>query len=72
MVVGVYQVLDNIHPTQGAAVRKICSYPSLDGAIESLHHNRLLFAFTGKVLYTVAFHQSLEVRVEELFVLVGL
>ena len=68
---GVNQVLDDIYPAHGAAVRQICPYPGLDSPIKSLHHGRLLFALTGKVLDTVAFHQGLEVRVEELLVLVG-
>ena len=41
-----------------------CLYHSLNGPIESLHHGRRSFALTGKVLDIVAFHQSLEVRVE--------
>ena len=48
MVVGVHQVLDNIYPAHGAGVRQICSYPHLDGSIESLYHGRFLFALTGK------------------------
>ena len=54
VVIGVYQVLDDIHPTKGAAVRQICPYPGLEGAVKSLHHGRLLHALTGKVLNTVA------------------
>ena len=72
VVVGVNQVLDDIHPAHGAAVRQICPYPGFDGAVESLYHGRFLLAFSGKVLNTVAFHQGLEVRVEEFFALVGL
>ena len=72
VVVGVNQVLDDIHPTHGAAVLQICPYPGLDIPIKSLHQGRLLLAFTGKVLNTVAFHQSLKVRVEEFLALVGL
>ena len=71
-VVGVNQVLNDIYPAHGAAVRQICPYPGLDGLIKSLHHGRLLFAFTGKMLDTMAFHQGLEVRVEEFLTLVGL
>ena len=67
VVEGVYQVLDDIHPGHGAAVRQIYPYAGLDGAVKSLHHDRLLLAFTGKVLDIVAFHQSLEVKVKELF-----
>ena len=72
MVVKVYQVLDDIHPTHGATIRQICPYPGLDGLIESLYHGRLLFAFTGKVLNTVAFNQGLTVRVEEFLTFVSL
>ena len=72
VIVGVNQVLDDIYPAHGAAVRQICQYPNLNGLIESLHYCRLLFALTGKVLDTKAFHQGLEVRVGELFALVGL
>ena len=71
VVVGVDQVLDDIHSTHGAAVRQICPYPCFDGLMESFHHGRLLFALTVKVLDTVAFHQRLEVRVEEFLDLVG-
>ena len=72
VVVGVDQLLDDIHPTHGAAVRQICPYPGFDGPIESLRFGRLLFAFTVKVLNTVACHQGLKVRVEEFVTLVGL
>ena len=72
VVVNVNQVLDNIHPAHSVAVRKICPYPGLDSAIKLLHHGRLLFAFTGKVLNTVVLHKGLEVRVEELLALVSL
>ena len=72
VVVGVNQVLDDFYPAHGAAVRQICPYPGLDSPIKSLHHGRILFALTGKVLDTDAFHQGLEVRVEELLALVGL
>ena len=72
MVVGVNQVLDDIHPAHSAAVRKICPYPGLDGSIESLYHGRLLLALSGKVLDTVALYQGLEVRVKELLAFVGL
>ena len=71
-VVGVNQVLDDIHLAHGAAVRQICPYPGFDGAVESLYHGRLLLAFTGKVLNTMALHKGLEIRVEELLALVGL
>ena len=72
VVESVYQVLNDIHPAHGATVRQICPYASLDGAVEPLHHGRLLLALTGKVLDTIALHQGLEVRVEELFPVVGL
>ena len=72
MVLSVNHVLDNIYSAHDAAVRQICPYPGLDCLIESLHHGRLLFALIGKVLDTVAFHQYLKFRVEELFDLVGL
>ena len=71
VVVGVNQVLDNIQPTQIAAVRQICPYPGLDNLVESLYYGRLLLALTGLVLDTVAFHQGLEFRVEELLAFVG-
>ena len=72
VVVGVHQVLDDIHQTHGATVRQICPYPGLDGAVKSLHHGRLLLDLTGKVLNTVALHQGLKVRVKEHLALVGL
>ena len=72
VVVSVNQVMDDIHSAHGAAVRQICPYFGLNGSVESLYHGRLLLDLTGKVLETVAFHQSLEVRVEELVALVGL
>ena len=72
VVVGVNQVLDDIYPAYGVAVKQICLCPALDGPIESLHHGRLLFALTGKVLDTVAFHKGLEVGVKEFLALVGL
>ena len=71
VVVGVNQVLDDIYPAHGAAVRQICQYPGFDSPIESLRHGRLLFALTGKLLNTVAFHQGLEFRVEEFLALLG-
>ena len=72
MVVGVHQVLDDVHPTQGVTVRQICPYSGLDGAVKSLHHGRLFFAFTGIVLDTVALYLDLKVRVKELLAFVGL
>ena len=72
VVLGVNQVLDDVYPAHGASVRQIYQYPGLDGLIESLYHGRLLVALTDKVLDTVAFHQGLEVRVEEFFAFVGL
>ena len=72
MVVGVHQVLDDIHPTHGAMVRQKCLYAGLDVAGKSLHHGRLFLALTGKVLNTVALYQGLKVRVKELIALVGL
>ena len=72
VVLWVDQVLNDIHPTHGAAVGQICPYPGFYVPIESLHHGRRLFALTGKVLDTVAFHQGLKVRVEEFLTLVGL
>ena len=67
--IGVNQFLNDIYRAQCAAVRQIWPYPNLDSLIKSLHHCRIVFALTGKVLNTVAFHQGLEVRVEELFAL---
>ena len=61
VVVGVNQVLDDIHPAHGPAVREICPYPGYDGAVESLYYGRLLLAFTGKVLNTMALHKGLEI-----------
>ena len=72
IIVVINQVLYYITPTHGAPVRQICPYPGLDGPVKSLYHARLLLVFTGKVLDTVAFLQSLEVRVEELLALVCL
>ena len=72
VVVIVNQVLNNIYPYHGTVVQDIGPYPGLDGSIKSLYHGRLLFAFTGKVLDAVAFHQGLEVRVEEFLALLGL
>ena len=72
VIVKVHQVLDDIHPIHGVTVRQICSYSGLDGAIKLLQNGRLLLAFTGKVLDTVAIHQGLKVRVKELLALVGL
>ena len=72
MVVGVNQVLDDIHLTYNAAVRQICLYPGLDGSDKSLYHGRLLLVLTGKVLDTVAFHQGLEVQIEKLLAFVDL
>ena len=54
VVVGVHQVLDDVHLTHGAAVRQICPYPGINSAVKSVNHGRLLLAFTGKVLNTVA------------------
>ena len=61
VVVGVNQVLDDIHPAHGPAVGQIYPYPGLDGLVESLYHGRLLLALTRKVLNTVALNQGLEV-----------
>ena len=72
VVESINQVLHAMYPAHGAAVRQICPYSRLDGAVKSLDHGRLLLAFTGKMLDTVAFHQCLEVRVEELLAFVGL
>ena len=72
VVVGVHQVLDDIHPTHGAAVRQICPYPGHYGGVKSLHHGRLLLALTGKVLNTVLLHQGLKIRVKELLAFVRL
>ena len=72
VVVKVHQVLDYIYQTHGATVRQICPYSGCDSAVKSLHHGRLLLAFTGKVLDTVAFHQSLKLRVKDLLTLVYL
>ena len=72
VVVNVNQVLDDIYPAHGAAVRQMWPYPGLEGSIESLIHFRLLFALTGKVLDTVGFHRGLEVRVEKFRALIGL
>ena len=72
VVVLVHQILDDVHQSHGAAVRQICPYPNFNGAVKSLHHGRLLLAFTGKVLDTVELHQSLKVRVTELLSLLGL
>ena len=72
VVVPVNQVLDDIYPAHRAAVRQICPYPGHNGPIESFHHGRVFIALTGKVLDTVAFHQSLEIRVEEFFAFDGL
>ena len=72
VVVGVHQVLDDVHPTHGAAVRQICLYPGLDGAVKLLYHGRLLLALTGKALNTVALSQGLKSRVKELLAFVGL
>ena len=72
VVVGVNQVLEDIHSAHGASVRQICPYLGLDVPIESLHHGHLLFALTGKALNTLAFHQGLKGRVEEFLALVGL
>ena len=41
VVIEVYQVLDNLHSTHGAAVRQIFHYSGLDSAVKSLHHGRL-------------------------------
>ena len=72
VVVGINQVGNNIHPAHGAAVRQICSYFGLDCLFESLDHGRLLIAFTGKMLNTVAFHPVPKVRVDKRFALVGM
>ena len=72
VVVGVHQVLDDVHTTHGAAVLQIYPYLGFAGAVKSLHHGCLLLDFTGKVLDTVALHQCLKVRVKELLALVGL
>ena len=72
VVVGDHQVLDDIHPPHGAAIRQVCKYPVLDGAVEPLHHGCLLFALTCDVLDTMALHQARELRIEELLALVGL
>ena len=72
VIVGVDQVLDDIHPTHGAGVRQICPYLNFDNSIESLHHGSPLIALTGQVLDSVAFHLRLEVRVEEFLAFVNL
>ena len=72
MVVGVNQVLDDIHPAHGSAVPQICPYSGLDGSVKSRYHGCLLLAFTGKVLDTVALYKGLDVRVEELLAFVCL
>ena len=72
VVVGVDQVLDDVHPTHGASVRQICPYHGFDGAVKSLFHGCLLLAFTGKMLDTVTYYQGLKFRVNELIALVGL
>ena len=72
VVVLVNQVLDDIYPAHGAVVRQICPYFGLESPIKSRYYGHLLFAFTGKVLNTVAFNQGLEVRVDEFLALVGL
>ena len=56
VIVGVHQVLDDIYPANGAAVRQICPYPGLDSAVESLYHGVLLIAMTSKVLNLVTLH----------------
>ena len=63
VVLGVDHIMNDIHPTHGAAIRQKCPYPGFDGPIKSLHHGRLLFALTGKVLDTVSFHQNLKLLV---------
>ena len=50
LVVNVHQILDHIYLANGAAVRQICPYPSLDSSVESLYHINLLIVLTGKVL----------------------
>ena len=72
LVVGFNKVLNDIHSAHCAAVKKISPYPNIDCAIEPLHYCRLMLAFTGKVLNTVALYLGLEVRVKELVVHVGL
>ena len=72
VIVRVDHVLDDIYPAHGAAVRQICLYTSLDGAVEPLHHSRLLLALICKVNDTVTVHQGLKVCVEKLLVFVGL
>ena len=56
VVESVYYVLDCMYPARGSAVRQICPYFGLDGAVEPLYPDGLLIAFTGKVLDAVAFH----------------
>ena len=72
VVVNVNQVLDDIHPPHGAAVRQLCPYPGLDTAVESLYHGHILLALTGKVLNTMALHQGLKIRIDELLAIVDL
>ena len=69
VVVGVYQVLDDIHPAHNVAVRTICPYFGLD---ETASPQSPLLAFTGKVVNIVALNRGSKIRVEEHFVLVGL
>ena len=72
VIVKVYQVLDDAHPTNGAAFRQICLYFGHDAAVKSLHYGRLVLAITGKDLNTVELHQGLKVRVKELLAFDGL
>ena len=72
VVVGVHQVLDDVDPTHGAAVRQICPNPGFVGVVKSLYYGNFLLAFTGKLLDTVTLHQGLKVRVKELLALVCL
>ena len=61
IVVGVYQVLNDIHLAHNAALSQICLYLSLNGEIESLLSSSVLLAITGKVRDIMKLHPGLEV-----------
>ena len=71
VVLGLNEVLDDILPTHGAALRQICPYPGFDNLIESLHNNRCFIERIGKVLDIVAVNQLQEVRVDKFLTYVG-
>ena len=72
MVGRIHELLDDVNPAHGPAVRQVRPYASFYGAVKALHDRRLLVALTSKVLDVIALHQRSEWRVKKFLSLVGL